>query len=213
MADQFSPLLTLILGWLLGTLSPAIVEAIRSKRDATTGRSAIRNELKEFSSVLLPACYRTASSAGIVNRQFLDWQKAKLEADPGNERSARFLTMTNQLLAFPDADIAAASQAMAVADTRATLLQKYAVPLLDFRVSALQSFDTDFQTKLLEIRRNISLLDAIVDQSREFYRMTFIQLPEGNHELVRDNLKQTYKEYSERAKIIIDQIHALTSAP
>jgi hypothetical protein len=212
MSDQTNSLLMLLLGWLLGTLSPAIVDAIKSKREAALGRAAIENELSEFSSVLLTACFRTSMSSGRINKSFLDWQKVKLDADQGNERSVIFLAITNQLLTFPADQIAYASQGMATAETKATLLQKYAVPLLDYRVSALQTFETGFQTKLLEIRRNISLLDAIVDQSREFYRMTFTQLPDGNHDIICANLKQTYCEYSERAKIVIDQIHELHAA-
>ena len=212
MEDPVSAVLILLLGWLLGTLSPAIVDAIKSKREAALGREAIENELREFSSIILAACFRSSSSAGQIDRPFLNWHKSKLEADPDNERSAKFLVMTNQLLAFPDDQIAGASQALATAEAKATLLQKYAVPLLDYRVSALQTFDTSFQTSLLDIRRNISLLDSIVDQSREFYRMTFVQLPNGNHDIVRDNLRQTYSEYAQRAKVIVDQIHALRAA-
>ncbi|APP74478.1 hypothetical protein [Xanthomonas vesicatoria] len=202
MEDQLNSVLMLLLGWLLGTLSPAIVDAIKSKRETALGREAIENELREFSSIILAACFRTSGLAGQIDRAFLNWQKGKLEADPGNERSAKFLAMTNQLLAFPDDQIAGASQ---TADAKATLLQKYAVPLLDYRVSALQTFDARHQTSLLEIRRNISLLDSIVDQSREFYRMTFVQLPEGNYDIIRANLGQTYSEYTQRAKVIVDQ--------
>lgn len=204
--------LILLLGWLLGTLSPAIVDAVKSKREAALSREAIENELREFSAILLAACFRTKISSGKIDRTFLDWQKVKLEKDLGNEKSVRFLGMTDQLLAFPDDQIAAASQALATAETKATLLQKYEVPLLDHRISSLQIFDTDFQTRLLEIRRNISLLDSIVDRSREFYRMTFAQLPGGNHEIIRTNLTQTYSEYADRAKIIVDQIYALRPA-
>jgi hypothetical protein len=209
MEDPLQAVLILLLGWLLGTISPAIVDAIKSKREAALVRAAISNELKEFSAILLAACFRTKSSSGQVDRAYLSWQKGKLEKDVGSEKSARFLGLTDRLLAFPDDQIVAASQALATTESKATLLQKYAVPLLDYRVSALQTFDTTFQAKLLEIRRNISLLDSIVDQSREFYRMTFMQLPDGNHEIIRANLDQTYSEYADRAKIIIDQIHAL----
>lgn len=209
MDNQITSVLILLLGWLLGTLSPAIVDSIKSKREAALVRKAIENELSEFSSILLTACFRTSLSSGRVNKSFLDWQKIKLKADQSNEKSATFLAMTNQLLAFPENEIASATQKLTTAENRATLLQKYSVPLLDYHLSALQILDTNLQIKLLEIRRNISLLDSIVDQSREFYRMTFIQLPEGNHDIVRVNLKQTYGEYSERSKIIVDLIYEL----
>jgi hypothetical protein len=173
------PVLILLFGWLLGLFSPIIVDAMKSKRDAKLGREAIQNELNEFSSVILAACFKARSASGNLDRPYLKWAKKHLEAEGVNERSLKFLNMTNQMLGFPDDQIIAGSHALATADGKATLLQKYSVPLLDYRVSALQTFNTDIQRRLLEIRRNISLLDSIVDQSCEFYRMTFSQLPGG----------------------------------
>lgn len=209
MEDVRNSIFILVLGWLLGTLSPAIVDAIKSKREAELGRAAVDNELKDLASVLLAACFRVRSSSGKIDRPFLEWLKLNFERDADNAHSAKYLVLINTFLAARDQDIAEVVRLSAAADSRTQLLQKYPIPLLDFRMSAIQSFSTDVQVKLLQIRRNVSLLDAIVDQSREFYRMTFTPLANGNHELVRGNLNQSFDEYVERAKIVIDQIHEL----
>jgi len=212
MEHPLQSILILVLGWLLGTLSPAIVDAIRSKREAALNREAVENELLELSAILLPACYRTMGAVGKIDRAYLEWQKDKLEKEPEQEKLLKFLGLTKQLLAFPDDQIEAASQAMAMAETKAALLQKYPVPLVDQCLASLKMFEVDFQSKILQIRRNISLLESIVDQSREFYRLTFVELSDANHKIIQDNLKQTYSEYAERAKTIIDQVYALRSA-
>jgi hypothetical protein len=121
--------------------------------------------------------------------------------------------MVDQLLAFPDNQIVAGAALMATAENKATLLQHYPAPLLDARVSALWTFDTTLQRQLLELHRNLALLDTIVDQSREFFRLTFNTLSDENYTRVSDNLKQSYSEYAERAKIIVDQIETLKPQP
>jgi len=201
--------LNILLGWLLGTLSPAIVDAIKSKRDAASGRAAIDNELKEFTSVLLAASFRAKCAHGTLDRPYLEWLHRRL-TEIADEPSQKFLEMLTPALSveITEAEFAAVVRALAGRDGRAILMQKYAVPLLDYRVSALQSFDTAYQIKLLQVRRNIALLDAIVDQSREFYRLTF-SVQGNNHERVSGNLVQTYGEYADRSKIIADQISAL----
>lgn len=208
-SDIFSSILALILGWLLGMLSPVIVDAIKSQRDARLGRAAIENELLEFASVLLAASFRIHGSSGQINRSFLEWLESKCEADSGNGRNAKRLAFARQILLLPDDQIVNASQRLAAADGKSPRLQKYPLPLLDHRISALHALDADTQVRILQIKRNVTLLDAIVDQSHEFFRMTFSQISDQNHDLVRDNLWQTHNEYAYRAKLIVDQIHEL----
>ena len=82
-------------------------------------------------------------------------------------------------------------------------------PLLDARVSALWSFHTSCQRQLLEIRRNVAILDDVVDRSRKYFDMTFTKLEGNNYQLVTENLTQTYELYAERAMTIVDQIKSL----
>jgi hypothetical protein len=212
MSDSTQKIALLILGWLLGLLSPVIVDAIKYRREAKRGRHAILAELDEVGTVLLFATYRTRQAAWNIDRPFLDWLRPKLVANP-SPKAQRFLGMVDQLLAFPDNQIVAGAALMATAENKATLLQHYPAPLLDARVSALWTFDTTLQRQLLELHRNLALLDAIVDQSREFFRLTFNTLSDENYTRVSDNLKQSYSEYAERAKIIVDQIETLKPQP
>jgi hypothetical protein len=95
---------------------------------------------------------------------------------------------------------------MASAPGTSAMLQHYPVPLLDARVSALWTFDTEFQRRLLEIRRNVALLDDIVDRSRKYFDLTFTKLEGDNHQLVRANLNQCYELYADRATTVVEQI-------
>ena len=91
------------------------------------------------------------------------------------------------------------------------MLQHYPSPLLDSRVSALWTFDTEYQRKLLEIHKNLHLLAGVVEYSREFFRLTFTKLGSETYDRADGNLRQSYSNYAERAQITVDKIAALPS--
>ncbi len=89
------------------------------------------------------------------------------------------------------------------------MLQNYSAPLLDSRIAALWTFDTEFQRKLFSIRRNLSLLDGNVAQIKDYFRMTFDEPSSGNRRIIEKNMIQLYGSYTERAKMIVDHVREL----
>lgn len=199
----------LALGWLLGLLGPVIVDAIKRKRENTLGRVAILSELTELAGVLSIAAYAARTRLGTVDRQFLEWLKGTLEQYATTPKLQEFIPRLCTQLSWTDDQLSAVAQRISADDGKGTVLQYYPIPLLDARVSALWSFDTLFQRQLLEIRRNLAILDDVVDRSRKYFDMTFTKLEGKNHELVAENLTQTYELYAERAMIIVNLIKSL----
>lgn len=199
----------LFLGWLLGMLSPIIVNAITRRRENALGRTAILAELKEFACTLSIATYGARMSLGTVDRKFLEWFKTFLEQQAVTPNTQKFIPSLRTQLSWTDEEIKNAALHMADKNGKGTLLQRYSVPLLDARVSAIWTFETSFQRQLLEIRRNIAILDDVVDRSRKYFDLTFTKLEEANHKLVTENFNQACELYAERAEIIIDQIRNL----
>lgn len=204
--DTFEKLAYLALGWLLGLLGPVIADAIKRRRENNLGRIAILNELRELGSVLAVAAYGVRASQGTVDRKFLEWLKADLESHATSEQFKGFAERLRTQLSWSDADLNKAAVYMSANQGEGTVLQKYPVPLLDTRVSALWSFETSFQRGLLEIRQNLHLLDDLVDRSRKYHELTFAQLEETNHQLVQGNFQQACSLYAERAQRVVDMI-------
>ena len=207
--DSITKIAFISLGWLLGMLSPIIVNAITRRRENILGRAAIFAELKEFACILSIATYGARRSLGTVDRKFLEWLKTVLEQQALTPSAQKLLPSLRTQLTWSDEQIKTAFQLIADQNGKGTILQRYSVPLLDARVSAMWTFETTFQRKLLEIRRNIALLDDVVDRSRKYFDMTFSKLDETNHNLVTENFIQACELYAERAEIIIDQIRNL----
>jgi hypothetical protein len=199
----------LALGWLLGLLGPVIVDAIKRRRENILGRAAILTELTELAGVLAIAAYGAHMRLGTADRKFLEWLKLTLEQYAITPKLQAFVPRLRTQLSWTDEELRTVAQHMSADDGTGAMLQHYPVPLLDARVSALWSFDTSFQRQLLEIRRNVAIIDDVVDRSRKYFDMTFTKLEGRNHELVTGNLTQTYALYAERAMAIVDQIKSL----
>lgn len=209
MSDTFEKLAFLALGWLLGLLAPIIVETIKRRRENTLGRAAILTELTELAGILATAAYGAHMSLGTADRKFLEWLKGNLEQLATTPKLQEFIPRLRTQLSWTDEELRAVAQHMSDDHGKGAMLQYYPVPLLDARVSALWSFDSSFQRQLLEIRRNVAILDDVVDRSRKYFDMTFTKLEGSNYQLVTENLTQTYALYAERAVAIVDQIKCL----
>lgn len=209
--DFIEKLSLLVLGWLLGLLGPIIVDAIRRRRENALGREAILGELGELGCILALAAYGVRTTQGTVDRKFLEWLRSQLEKSETSDQIKEFALTVPKQLSWSDEDLAKAVRYMSSEDGKGATLQKYPVPLLDARVSALWSFDTSFQRALLEIRQNLHLLDDLVDRSRKYHDLTFANLDEENHRLVEENFNQVCGQYAERAKRVVDLIRKVKS--
>jgi hypothetical protein len=207
--DTADKLAFLVLGWLLGVIGPVLVDAIRRRRENALGRTAILTELSEFAGILATAAYGARMHLGTVDRAFLEWFKTALEQCATTARLQEFIPRVRTQLSWTDEELRVVAEHMATDVGKGTMLQHYPVPLLDARVAALWSFDNFFQRQLLEIRRNVSILDDVVDRSRKYFDLTFSKLEGDNYQLVNENLTQTYALYAERAMTIVDLIMAL----
>lgn len=202
-------ILLLVLGWLLGLLSPVVVDAIKHRRDSTRGRAAIFSELDDLAIVLTLASLKATQASGETDRTHLEWLIARIREFPDTSAYAEMLQSIKVILELNDEQMAEANAWISQNINSSPALQIYPAPLLDSRVSALWTFDTDLQRKLLTIKRNISILDDTVLQLRDYFRMTFEDLKPTNREIVDMNMRQLYENYAERARIIVNHIREL----
>ena len=199
----------LALGWLLGLLGPVIADAIKRKRENILGRAAILTELTELAGILAVAAYGVHMRLGTADRKFLEWLEDTLEQYAITPKLQGFIPRIRTHLSRTDDELHTLAKHTSADDGTGVMLQHYPVPLLDARVSAIWSFDTSFQRQLLEIRRNVAIIDDVVDRSHKYFDMTFTTLEGKNHDLVAGNLTQTYALYAQRAMAIVDQIKSL----
>jgi hypothetical protein len=209
LVEDTEKLAFLFLGWLLGLLGPIISDAIRRRRENALGREALLSELREVGCMLAVAAYGVRMSQGTTSREFLEWLRKDLEVHAASEQFQAFVPRLSAQLSWSPDDFTKATAYGKSPEGTGSVLQRYSVPLLDSRVSALWTFDTSFQRDLLSVRQDLYLLDDLVAQSRKYMDMTFSNLENGNDKLVKDNFTQACALYAERAQRTIDRIRRL----
>jgi hypothetical protein len=206
---MFEKIAFLTLGWLLGLLAPVIVDAIKRRRENALGRDAILSELREVGGLLAVAAYGARMHRGKADKAFLQWLTTDLERHAVSEQLSAMIPNLRQQLSWSDQDIATGSKLFAGAEGVGAVLQRYPVPLLDARVSAVWTFDTSFQRGLLAVRQNMHFLDDLVERTRRYHDMTFVALDSANHARVIENIDQAYDLYAERAIRTVNLIRGI----
>ena len=209
MDDTFQKLLLVVFGWLLGLLGPVIAEAIKRRRENALGRGAIRSELRDVAHKLALARHLVRAHLGQTTREDLTWMKHHLEGHASLENSSSVLAYVNSGLQGDDYQLSAMTQAMAAKPENTLELQKYPVPLLDSRVSALWTFDTALQRTLLEIRTRISQLDRMVDKHEKYADKTFTAMDQENRRRLEGNIATIFQQYAKTAKVVVDLVKTI----
>lgn len=198
----------LVLGWLLGLLGPVIVDAIKRQRENKLGRVAIREELRQLQRRLATAVHSAESHLGTVTKERVRWTLKHLSTDadekirPGLETS----------LTWEDDMFREVTRRMAATGNGTLRLQKYGTPLLDARVSALWTFDTEAQRLLLEIKTAIGFLDDAVEQTRYFNELTFKEMSSVNHKIAVESARSCITTYGERGHQVVELIDRFLAA-
>lgn len=201
----------LLLGWLLGLLAPIVVDEIKRRRENKLGREAIRSELSSLKIKLALCSYTIEEHQGTMTRQSLKWLIKHLSTETADTDAQKICSVLKPYLHATDEQLNQFFLSKKAPAGKSLTLQKYGTPLLDARVSAIWSFDTDTQRALLEIRSALDFNAETVERAKYYNNLTFQKLENGNHSLVVDNIEGCYKQYAAQAKRIIELIEKFQS--
>jgi hypothetical protein len=208
-SDTFEKLAFASVGWLFGLLAPVIVDAIKRRRENALGQVAIYAELRDVGHKLALSSHLIHMHMGTVTRSHLEMMKIHFEGYVGYADTARISEAIRVQLAMTDEQLENNVKLNAAGSDRDLVLQKLPVPLLDSRVSALWSFETAIQRRLLEIRSRMGRLNDLVDRSQKFSDWTFGKLDEENYRRAIGNLEQCYSQYAASAEATVEHIRQL----
>lgn len=203
----------LLIGWLLGLLSIPIGERIKRYYQKNDVRSGIISELKEIKVRLVYNIFRLTMKSGISDKQLLEWVKKQLEGYEGSYPTENLSLMLKKLSYQIDDKQLAVIQSLTSNEESELSLKKFYLPFLESRIDLLPLFGGRFRTLIFEIWSQIQTLNEEIDNSQFFYRKTFdSSMSVENHERVRQNLEQCYKNINSQAKTMVERINNLISS-
>jgi len=189
MTESLVALTVALIAWLLGLLTPQIVERIARRYHRPELMKSIALELDEVRFKLLTVCHAIRSSKGMLDRDFLEWAGTRAK----NYQGVQAKTPTRQHLidqaSYTDEQIANYNAASKRPDDMTAVPQKIALPFLTSQLGSMSILAAHIQRQLMEVLSRVDYFNASVDKIRESVMLTFdAGLDKGNRAIVQGNL-------------------------
>lgn len=202
-------LLYLLLGWLLGLLSPLVVDGARKRRQTPALYRALMRELQDLRYRLVMSVYLIQQSRGRLTPEILHWAIPLVEKYDGSYRSNAMVSRLRKLVSGPEDELnpTAGQRAADGVDNRLDVLE---APFLERLVPELDRFSPQVQRILLDIRTQLGFFNRLPEDQRAMLALTWSSsLTESNRRRVERNIQMTYDNVVERARLIVQRIGCL----
>jgi hypothetical protein len=193
----------LILGWLLGLLSPAIIEAIKNGHRRNKLKKGINAELLDRKGIMTALTWTINKHTGNLTNEFLDWFEKNGEISVATALTPALLT---QLRAIPENNRYRLCYPNGNEGGGLGIIE-YDLPLLNSHLHELIILDIETQGRLLGILKNLNMFNQLVLRLRSKLEMTFdSSITDTNHDRINHDLNEGYKTLAKRARTIVDLI-------
>jgi len=200
----------LLLGWLLALLSPTVVNAITKRYSRKEVKKALLTELSGVSGLLVALVYQIEKNLGRLNRETLKWTLERFKKYQDLSTQSELLNPLEKLLNLPDEQLIAASKLMPRNPSITLGLKEIQTPFLDAHLIALPLFKETFQSRILEIKSKIGIINQEIIQARFYFEKSFDStVNDNNRKILDSNTLSSYNNLSQQAKIAISQMENL----
>lgn len=204
-------LLPLLIGWLLGTLSPGIAERIRRKH---TQRDLIRSvlaELADLQYIMALAAYSLRTRQAQTTDAFLDWLIPIVQAYDGPNTDPEFAAGIAKLRKLPEAQRREAALKK-WNDSATPDLPQYGLPFLANQLSQFSICPLDFQRRVFWIKGRLEIINHQIGFVRSQYDKTFdTTMVDASRNALQENLRNGYRNLATQAELIVRSIGEILS--
>ncbi len=203
-------ILLILLGWILGMVSPLILDEIRKGRRRVEVETVIRTELNELRLKLVELIYVTRMHLGTFDKDLLDWINPIAKRYQGAQPNEPFIQGLNLMSTFTDAKLEAYVRSQSGNRHVGLSLKKYTLPYLESKMDHLGMVPEKLQAQMLAIKAHLEIINEEVDLARFYMEKTFdSSLEEAIRSIVDQNLTGRYKAVTTGAKHTVDLINKL----
>ncbi|EWG99933.1 hypothetical protein Q427_22255 [Halomonas sp. BC04] len=183
----------LILGWLLGLLSPLIVDAVRRKRIRRDLVKAIKTESEDLQSRVVVSSFLLAQRYGDLSREYLNWLSPKLQAYRGCEPIQRIRDLVDHLISAPDEEFNAMREHMRAEPEVGLSLKRFSASLIETAAPQIIHFPSEYQRRIHEFKNQMYAMNQEIERATVSLDRTFdSSLSDENHERVKNDLESKY---------------------
>ncbi len=205
-------LLSVILGWLLGILSPGIINFISNNRRQKKLKQSIISDLKDLKIRLTWIPFRIKCSYGILDEKFIKWLKIQTNnwKDLGETPANITLEDIEKIEKQSTLD---AYNSLYKKNKPAFSFPKMLTSIIDSNLMNVELLDDDFLSKILEIKFQINGFNKEVDRLNELYKMTFdSNIISENHSIISTQIEATNLTILDKAIYIVEKINRIINS-
>ena len=187
-------IMLIVLGWLLGMLSPAVVGKIAQSYRKDRLFNAMKAELEDFKYRLVLAHILLTQRHCEINKEYLNWVRPYISGYKGNIETKPVLTMIDTMLQASDAMFTTLLAAFQAEKGQGMILKQYKLSLLDSNIEKISIFPISVQTKIHELVNQINIINQDAKSNNEYFNMTFdSSISVANHRRLIANIDAQYK--------------------
>ena len=192
-------IVTLIIGWFLGVVSPGIAANIQRPRKRKELSSVLARELRYLRGTMAMVAFRLGSRAGLVDEDFLNRIRptvADLD-EVGDDRKA--VVALKEALALTPEQITEGA-ALGRVQGRSVRVVPYRLPFLENQVSQIGILPGSTQERVLRVQYHLDLYNGQAEFVMSQFALTFDSSIEGsNREAVLENVESSCRSLAGRA--------------
>ncbi|MCX9440122.1 hypothetical protein, partial [Vibrio cholerae] len=202
--------LSIILGWLLGILSPVIVSRVTRQYKRDDLHKGIMKEVDHIRERLLGNMHLLSHRTGSFDRELAKWLLEKYsELDAVNPI---ILESYKTLLAADDTEFEAYKYQFLKSQNTGLTLQKFQLTFVNMHLLEFSLFSSEFQTEMFELKTRLEFLNSEIVLAEKYFFMTFDSgLSQENLDIVKADLTNKYLHIETMIKRVVEQIETICS--
>ena len=206
-------ILLILFGWLLGLLSPLIVNKINSEYDKKKFYKALCAELYDLQ-------YRVAVVSFLLGQRFGELNMTNLkEIQPiiknynGSEKNENISNLIDGLLKADKIEFKKLITHMRAETGVGLGLKTFSPSFLEANMALVSKLPIDLQSKIHEFKNHLNIFNQEVLKANEDHKMTFdSSLSDENHERLTNSLLEKYAFIQGVSLRVVGRIEAVLSS-
>ena len=202
--------LYIILGWLLGILSPSIMSRISDKYKKKNFQKIITNELKDLKKRFALIPIMIYPRYGKLNEEILNWVMIQTnnfkELDVNEDRKKeieKYVNSKENLKKLIDVYNLAEQK-----DKPAFNFKKMITSAIDSNLANFGLLEDKFSEKLLEVKFQINVFNEEVQCVNDYLKMTFdSNISDTNHKIISKEIENKNIVIAEKAMLTVEKIN------
>ncbi len=203
-------ILYLVLGWLIGIISPGIVERIRREHRRRDLVRSILSELTSLQFLMALVAHVMRGKLATVTDEFLDWLTPIVARYDGPEKPKGLEKRLAESRKISEQQRGVMDLYIGSSKGRGVALKQYSLPFLQSVSNELPIFSLDFQRRVLHVKARLDVFNQHTSFLQAQFNKTF-EVTGSDYDSVIKNLSKGYSQLAEFAEDIANAIAEIQS--